>query len=183
MTICQSFQLDYCLFRDIRSTMSDELGAETVDWWIWMLSWGVVIVRTLLQFFGALFKEVRSGHAPTLSTKIKDIAINKVSIIKIIIWFGDHSSPCHTLQNVLLTNYLHHFLQRLSSFSPDMASSRFPKALTWPQFNRHVLDNYGWVKRHTKDTADEFKTFNIRHRNKFNSAACSASETGLRDAQ
>ena len=40
-------------------------------------------------------------------------------------------------------------------------SSTYFKVQTWLHFNRHALDNNGWVWRHTQDTMDEFNASDV----------------------
>ena len=70
-------------------------------------------------------------------------------IIIIIIWFGDTVTVTH-LTNVIQTRKCEPCqLNKLTTpfpaggFPPDTASSTRPKAQSWPQFNRHALDNNG----------------------------------------
>ena len=72
----QSFQLDYCLlifFQRIRSTVDEREQKQL------LMDLDVVMRSSdcpyIVQFFGALFKEVWSGML--LSTNMKDIAITK----------------------------------------------------------------------------------------------------------
>ena len=68
---------------------------------------------------------------------------------KIITWFGS-LSPGRTLQNVIQTQKCEPCqLNKPTTpfpaerFPPDTASPTRPKAQSWPQFNRHALDNNG----------------------------------------
>ena len=72
-------------------------------------------------------------------------------------------SPWRTLQIVIQTQKCEPCQLNIPTtpfpaggFPPDAASSTRREAQAWPQFNRHALDNNGWVQRRTQDTTDEF---------------------------
>ena len=67
-----------------------------------------------------------------------------------LVWWHCHRDA--TLQNVIQTQKCEPCQLNkpttpfpAGGFPPDTASPTRPKAQAWPQFNRHALDNNGWV--------------------------------------